>query len=55
MAYNAAKQRDGKELVLRSKPLNEGYDASRFINNRFAGAIQHKMSPNGVRAAADKL
>ena len=54
-AYNAANKRVGKKLVLRSKPLNEGYDVSRFINNRFAGAVQHKMGLTGATAAADKL
>lgn len=42
-------------LKLRRTAHAPGYDASRFINGRFAGGVQHKLSAAGVVKAADKL
>jgi hypothetical protein len=54
-AYNIRNARWGRKLVLRANAHAPGYDASRFINRRFAGGIQHKLSASGVVGAAGKI
>ncbi|MDG4668630.1 hypothetical protein [Mycobacterium sp. 236(2023)] len=54
-AYNLKNLPMRRVLQLRGKAHAPGYDASRFINRRFAGGIQHKLSASGVVKAADKL
>lgn len=53
--YKLRNARAGRVLTLRTKAHAPGYDASRFIHGRFAGAVQHKLSASGVLRAAEKL
>lgn len=46
---------DGHRLVLRVDSCARGYDASRFINGRFAGGVQHKLGVSGVGSAIKRL
>lgn len=54
-SYNLRNLPMRRVLQLRTMAHAPGYDASRFINGRFAGGIQHKLSAAGVVKAADKL
>lgn len=47
--YNLSRIAVGHRLVLRESPCALGYDATRFIGNDFAGAIQHKLDHNSLR------
>lgn len=40
---------------MRKNPHNPDYDATRIINGRRAGGIQHKLGPNGIRKAINKI
>jgi hypothetical protein len=42
-------------LHLREHPHNRAYDATRTVGGRFAGAINHKLGPSGLKAAAAKM
>lgn len=53
--YNLRHIADGHRLVLRVDPLARGYDASRFIGDQFAGAIQHKLDYQSLRASVERL
>lgn len=46
--YNAKNKLTGKRLVPRVKGNAEAYDATRFINDKFAGGIQQKASASHV-------
>ena len=54
-AYNCRGARAGKEMVKRANPRNAAYDASKFKDGQFIGAVQHKSSPAGVEAAVAKM
>lgn len=54
-AYNLHNAAKGRRLILRAAAHAPGYDADRFIAGRFAGGVQHKLSPSGVIKAANKL
>ncbi len=54
-AYNLRNLARGRQLILRRAAHAPGYDASRFVAERFAGGVQHKLSPSGVIKAANKL
>ncbi len=54
-SYNLRNAALNRRLDLRAAAHAPGYDASRFIGGRFAGGIQHKLSPAGVIKAANKL
>ena len=53
--YNTANRLAGKTLVPRTSATNPAYDASRFIDGRFAGGIQQKANADGVRMAIVKM
>jgi hypothetical protein len=42
-------------LKLRPSPLAPGYDASRFIEGQFAGAVQHKLCVSDIRSSIKQL
>lgn len=47
-AYNAKNRLTGNKLVPRLKGNAEAYDASRFIDKRFAGGVQQKSSASHI-------
>ncbi|WBP93207.1 hypothetical protein O6072_18400 [Mycolicibacterium neoaurum] len=53
--YNLRNLPYRRVLALRTNAHAPGYDASRYINGRFAGGVQHKLSAAGVLKAAEKL
>jgi len=53
--YNAKGRLAGKKLVPRKASTNKAYDASRIVNEKFAGAIQQKSSAAGTEKAIAQM
>jgi hypothetical protein len=53
--YNLRRAGTGRVLRLRAHAHAPGFDADRFVHGRYAGSVQHKLGPNGVRKAATKV
>lgn len=53
--YGARGRFAGKKLVPRKSATNKGYDASRVVKKKFAGAIQQKSSPAGTEKAIAQM
>jgi hypothetical protein len=46
---------DGHRLVLRVSSCARNYDASRFIDGRFAGGVQHKLGVDSIGSAIKRF
>lgn len=53
--FNLRHAGTGTYLRLRGGAQAPGYDADRFVRDRFAGGVQHKLGPNGIHRAVGKL
>jgi hypothetical protein len=53
--YNATNRLTGRKLVPRKGSTNPGYDATRIIKKKFAGAVQQKSSAAGTEKAISQI